>query len=63
MTAETKIEDLAAQVVDQDAPVAVTNGAGAVIGQLTREAVLDVLIRRPGSDAGPDTDSEGEGEA
>jgi glycine betaine/proline transport system ATP-binding protein len=71
VTAETKIEDLAAQVVDQDAPVAVTNGAGAVIGQLTREAVLDVLIRRPGAnagpdsqpDAGPDTDSEGEGEA
>jgi len=67
VTAETKIEDLAAQVVDQDAPVAVTNGAGAVIGQLTREAVLDVLVRRPGPnagpDAGPDTDSEGEGEA
>jgi glycine betaine/proline transport system ATP-binding protein len=71
VTAETKIEDLAAQVVDQDAPVAVTNGAGAVIGQLTREAVLDVLIRRPGPnagpdvrpDAGPDADSEGEGEA
>jgi ABC-type proline/glycine betaine transport system ATPase subunit len=67
VTAETKIEDLAAQVVDQDAPVAVTNGAGAVIGQLTREAVLDVLVRRPGPnagpDAGPDADSEGEGEA
>ncbi len=63
VTAETKIEDLAAQVVDQDAPVAVTTGAGAVIGQLTRESVLDVLIRRPGADAGPDTDSEGEGEA
>ncbi len=67
VTAETKIEDLAAQVVDQDAPVAVTNGAGAVIGQLTREAVLDVLIRRPGPnagpDVGPDADSKGEGEA
>ena len=63
VTAETKIEDLAAQVVDQDAPVAVTNGAGAVIGQLTREAVLDVLVRRPGPNAGPDADSEGEGEA
>ena len=67
VTAETKIEDLAAQVVDQDAPVAVTNGAGAVIGQLTREAVLDVLIRRPasdaGSEAGPDADPGGEGEA
>ena len=63
VTAETKIEDLAAQVVDQDAPVAVTNGAGAVIGQLTREAVLDVLIRRPGPDSGPNADPKGEGEA
>jgi len=49
VTAETKVQDLAAQVVDQDAPVAVTNGAGAVIGQLTRDAVLDVLVRRAGS--------------
>ncbi len=67
VTAETKIEDLAAQVVDQEQPVAVTNGAGAVIGQLTREAVLDVLVRRPGPDArpdvAPDADPKGEGAA
>jgi glycine betaine/proline transport system ATP-binding protein len=49
VTAETKVQDLAAQVVDQDAPVAVTNGAGAVIGQLSREEVLDVLVRGAGS--------------
>ncbi len=46
VAAETKIQDLAAQVIDQAAPVAVTNGGGEVIGQLTREAVLDVLVRR-----------------
>ncbi len=63
VTAETKIEDLAAQVVDQEQPVAVTNGAGAVIGQLTREAVLDVLVRRPGSDAESDAGPKGEGAA
>ena len=42
----TKIEDLAQRVVDGDAPVAVVDEAGRVIGQLTREAVLDVLVRR-----------------
>ncbi len=42
----TKIEDLAARVIDGDAPVAVTDDAGRVIGQITREAVLDVLVRR-----------------
>jgi len=52
--AETKIQDLAAQVIAQDAPVAVTNGAGAVIGQLGREAVLDVLVRGFGSDSRSD---------
>ncbi len=53
--AEAKIEALAAQVVDQEAPVAVTNGDGAVIGQLTREAVIDVLVRGSGAGrvAGP----------
>ena len=53
VAAATKIEDLAAQVVDQDRPVAVTDD-GAVIGQLTREAVLDVLVRRPTRDGAED---------
>jgi glycine betaine/proline transport system ATP-binding protein len=62
VTAETKVQDLAAQVVDQDAPVAVTNGAGAVIGQLSREAVLDVLVRGAGAGTGrPATWREGDG--
>ncbi len=56
--AETKIEALAAQVVDQEAPVAVTNGAGAVIGQLTREAVIDVLVRGSGAGRGAGSPEE-----
>ena len=69
VTAETKIQDLAAQAVAQDAPLAVTNGGGAVIGRLGREAVLDVLVGGAGSepDAGsevaPGGDTEGEAEA
>jgi glycine betaine/proline transport system ATP-binding protein len=59
VTAETKIEDLAAQAVDHESPLAVTNGAGAIIGQLTREAVLDVLVRKSGSGG----DAKGEGAA
>ena len=69
VTAETKIQDLAAQAVAQDAPLAVTNGAGAVIGRLGREAVLDVLVggagtgRDTGRDVPPGGDPEGEAEA
>ena len=59
VTAETKIEELAAQVIDHAEPFAVTNGAGAIIGQLTREAVLEVLVRKPGS--GGDATAEAEG--
>jgi len=64
VAAETKIQDLAAQVVAQAAPVAVANGAGAVVGQLTREAVLDVLVggsgSRPARDARPVAGPQGE---
>jgi len=42
--AETKIEDLAAVAVNQQAPIGVTDGDGKVIGQITRDAVLDVLV-------------------
>ena len=41
-----KIEVLAAQVFEQDAPLAVTDRDGKVIGQITRDAVLDVLITK-----------------
>jgi glycine betaine/proline transport system ATP-binding protein len=41
-----KIEALASQVFEQDEPLAVTNGEGRIVGQITREAVLDVLINK-----------------
>ncbi len=44
--AEMKIEDLAARVIDRAEPVAVTDGDGKVIGQLTAQAVLDVLVHK-----------------
>ncbi len=44
--AETKVEDLAANIVDQQGPIGVTDGEGKVIGQITREAVFDVLLYR-----------------
>ena len=43
---ETKIEALAARVFEQEEPIAVSDGDGRVIGQITREVVLDVLIKR-----------------
>ncbi len=50
ISADTRIDDLASQVVNQERPVAVTDGGGAIIGQLTRQAVIDVLVgKRPPS--------------
>ncbi len=46
VSAEAKVEDFAARVVDAAAPLAVTDADGAAIGLITREAVLDVLVRR-----------------
>ncbi len=42
--ADTKIEDLAAGIVDQKHPFAVTDGEGKIIGQITRETILKVLV-------------------
>ena len=47
VAADTKVEDLAGQAMDSVAPLAVIGGDGAVIGQITRQAVLDVLIHKP----------------
>ncbi len=41
------IEEVAARVFDQDMPVPVADAGGRRIGALTRDAVLEVLIRRP----------------
>ncbi len=42
----TKIEDLAEQVVNSDKPFDVMDDDGKVIGSITRELVMDVLIAR-----------------
>ncbi len=46
IVAETKIEALAAGIIDAEGPFAVTDPEGRVIGQITREAVLSVLVAR-----------------
>ncbi|MFQ5785873.1 MAG: glycine betaine/L-proline ABC transporter ATP-binding protein, partial [Alphaproteobacteria bacterium] len=46
VSADTRIEDLAARTIDADAPLAVTDADGKVIGQLGRDAVLEVLVRK-----------------
>jgi glycine betaine/proline transport system ATP-binding protein len=52
VAAETKIEDLAAQAMDSDAPLAVIGDDGAVVGQITRELVIEVLINKPSAGKG-----------
>lgn len=44
VTATTKLEHLAAGIVHADAPYAVVDDHGAVIGEVTREAVLSILV-------------------
>ena len=44
--ADVKIEAFAARVFEQEEPLAVTDQEDQVIGQITREAVLDVLINK-----------------
>ena len=46
VAADTRIEMLAARVLDADAPLAVVDAEGRVIGKLDRKAVLEVLVRR-----------------
>jgi hypothetical protein len=48
IAATTKIEAIARRVIDAGRPFAVTDEHGAVIGQLERRAVLDVLTRPAG---------------
>jgi len=52
VAAETKIEDLAAQAMDSDAPLAVIGDDGAVVGQVTRELVIEVLVNKPSAGKG-----------
>ncbi len=44
VTVDTRIEALAAEVVNADKPFLVTDASGRTLGLLTREAVLAVLV-------------------
>jgi len=46
IAADAKIEQVAARVFGQEAPVPVADEKGVLVGVLTREAVLDVLVKR-----------------
>ena len=43
-----KVEELAAAVVESDFPYEVVSASGEVVGQITRQSVIDVLINRTG---------------
>ncbi len=43
-----KVEELAAAVVESDFPYEVVSASGEVVGQITRQSVIDVLISRTG---------------
>lgn len=47
--ADSRVADIAAEVEAADKPFAVVDGTGKVVGQITRQAVIDVLV---GRDAG-----------
>ena len=44
VAADAKIETIARQVVDGGRPLAVTDPAGRIVGQIDRAAVLAVLV-------------------
>ncbi len=44
----TKIGDLAADIVNAGAPFSVVNKGGAIVGEVTRDAVLAVLVEKEG---------------
>jgi len=48
---ETVLEDMLTLAVNSDVPVAVLNGAGALVGGVPRKTVMSALVRRDGDDA------------
>ncbi len=50
VAAATKIEQLAADIIGADKPFAVVDHDGSVVGQITREAVLDLLVGQDGEE-------------
>ena len=49
VSADTKVEDLAGQLMQSDEGLSVVDERGEVLGTVTRQAVLDVLVRRDGA--------------
>ena len=49
VSAHTKVEDLAGKLMDSEDGLSVVDERGEIIGKLTRQAVLDVLVRRDGA--------------
>ena len=47
VSVSARIETVAARVFDQEAPVPVADAGGKTVGVLTRDAVIEVLVRRP----------------
>ena len=47
VSSSDRIETVAARVFDQEAPVPVADAGGKTVGVLTRDAVIEVLVRRP----------------
>lgn len=48
---ETVLEDMLTLAVNSDVPVAVLNGAGALVGGVPRKTVMSALVRRDGDEA------------
>ena len=49
VAAGARIVEIARRVIDADGPVAVTDGDGGVVGALSREAVIGILLALPGA--------------
>jgi len=47
VSSSARIETVAARVFDQETPVPVADASGKTVGVLTRDAVIEVLVRRP----------------
>jgi CBS-domain-containing membrane protein len=45
----TKVEDLAGKLLETDNSVSVIDEHGEVVGTVSRQAVLDVLVRKNGA--------------
>ncbi len=49
VSVHTKVEDLAGKLLETDKSVSVIDEHGEVVGTVSRQAVLDVLVRKDGT--------------